>query len=50
MNEEEHVEEINYANGNTTNSTHIGEIEGNTNKELLKLKEVLYVFQISKEI
>jgi len=43
MNEEEHVEEINYANGNTTNSTHIGEIQGNMNKELLKLKKVLYI-------
>jgi len=50
MNEEEHVEEINYANGNTTNSTHIGEIQGNMNKELLKLKEVLYVPDIKRNL
>ena len=48
-NEEEHVEEINYANENTTNSTHIGEIQENMNKELLKLKEVLYVSRYQKK-
>jgi len=38
MNEEEHVEEINYGNGNTNNPTYIGEIQESMKQRIIKAK------------